>query len=84
MKSRGSALDAGVMLERWMNAEPNIVDVKYDVKWIPIGPWDRGKFGLSAYLSFIYTWIIIGSTPEETRQLIHLGTLMRQNMKVLS
>jgi len=63
MKSRGSALDAGVMLERWMNAEPDVFDVKYDVKWIPIGPWDRG------------------STPEETRQLIHLGTLMRQNMK---
>ncbi|KLO18675.1 S-adenosyl-L-methionine-dependent methyltransferase [Schizopora paradoxa] len=63
MKSRGSALDAGVMLERWMNAEPEITDVKYDVKWIPIGPWDRGV------------------TPEETRQLIHLGTLMRQNMK---
>lgn len=44
MKSRGSALDAGVMLERWMNAEPDITDVKYDVKWIPIGPWDRGGF----------------------------------------
>lgn len=43
MKARGSSVDAGIMLERWMSAVPDLLDVKYDVKWIPIGPWDRGE-----------------------------------------
>jgi len=39
MKARGSAVDAGIMLERWMNECPDLGPVKYDTKWIPLGPW---------------------------------------------
>jgi len=42
MKTRGSAVDAGIMLERWMNECPDLGPVKFDTKWIPLGPWESG------------------------------------------
>jgi len=42
MKGRGSSVDSGIMLEGWMRAEPELTDIKYETKWIPIGPWDHG------------------------------------------
>ena len=44
MKTRGSAVDSGIMLQRWMEESPDLAFVKYDTKWIPIGPWETGTF----------------------------------------
>ena len=42
MKARGSALDSGIMLDRWMSDCPDLGPTKYDTKWIPLGPWEKG------------------------------------------
>ncbi|KAH8109632.1 hypothetical protein DFH11DRAFT_1548084 [Phellopilus nigrolimitatus] len=70
MAARGSSVGSGVMLERWMNECPSLQNVKYDVKWIPVGPWETDH-----YVRFG------GSDPEDTRVKIMLGTLMRQNLQ---
>lgn len=38
----GSCMDAVEMLEPWVREEPELCDVKYETKWIPIGPWEHG------------------------------------------
>ena len=43
MKARGSSMDAGVVLERYMKRCPEISDVKVQDVLIPIGPWEKGK-----------------------------------------
>ncbi|KAI5123372.1 hypothetical protein M0805_001793 [Coniferiporia weirii] len=43
MKGRGSYVDAGLMLERWMQSCPDLTDVHSQEMWTPIGPWKRGS-----------------------------------------
>ena len=84
-------MEAVELLEKLAREEPELCDVKYETKWIPIGPWEYGAGSVTleeAYASPDLTQqnplhYAIGSTPEETGQKVHLGTLMRQNMKVL-
>ena len=40
MKLRGSNVDAGIMLERWMHETPGLEEVGGITHYIPIGPWD--------------------------------------------
>lgn len=42
MKARGSSMDAGVMLERYMLRCPEITDVRVQDVLVPIGPWEKG------------------------------------------
>lgn len=42
MKSRGSYVDAGIMLERWMQGCPDLTDVHLRELLTPIGPWKTG------------------------------------------
>lgn len=58
MKARGSAVDAGIMLERWMNECPDLGPVKYDTKWIPMGPWQTGMPILAS--SFVLLRLFFG------------------------
>ncbi|EJD02285.1 uncharacterized protein FOMMEDRAFT_141383 [Fomitiporia mediterranea MF3/22] len=43
MKKRGSYVDAGIMLGRWMESCPDLTDVQYRELWTPIGPWKKGS-----------------------------------------
>ena len=43
MKARGSAVDAGIMLGRWMETSPILRDVHYIEMLTPIGPWKKGE-----------------------------------------
>ena len=43
MKARGSSMDAGVMLERYLQRCPEITNAKVQDVLIPIGPWEKGK-----------------------------------------
>ncbi|KAL5511259.1 hypothetical protein ACEPAH_4474 [Sanghuangporus vaninii] len=42
MKSRGSAIDAGRFLGRWMESCPMLREVQYREILTPIGPWKKG------------------------------------------
>ncbi|KAL5532760.1 hypothetical protein ACEPAF_4534 [Sanghuangporus sanghuang] len=43
MKSRGSAIDAGRFLGRWMESCPMLREVQYREILTPIGPWKKGS-----------------------------------------
>ena len=43
MKGRGSYVDAGIMLERWMLRCPDLTDVHMHELLTPIGPWKTGE-----------------------------------------
>ncbi|KAL5529605.1 hypothetical protein ACEPAG_5590 [Sanghuangporus baumii] len=43
MKSRGSSLDAGRFLGRWMESCPILREVQYREILTPIGPWKKGS-----------------------------------------
>jgi len=42
MKARGSHVDAGIMLERWMRNCRDLDQVGYRTLNIPLGPWEQG------------------------------------------
>ncbi|THH11984.1 hypothetical protein EW145_g276 [Phellinidium pouzarii] len=42
MKGRGSYVDAGLMLERWMLSCPDLTDVHSRELLTPVGPWKKG------------------------------------------
>lgn len=81
MKTRGSAVDAGIMLKRWMDECPDLGHVKYETKWIPLGPWESGVSVQSTHSSKSLKMSLPGANEEETRVKVTIGTLMRQNMK---
>ena len=87
MKSRGSYVDAGIMLERWMQGCPDLTDVHLRELLTPIGPWKTGMYAISFIILlpqpfYHHAYVCVGRTPEETQRLQMIGTLMRQNMKV--
>ncbi|KAH8116984.1 S-adenosyl-L-methionine-dependent methyltransferase [Phellopilus nigrolimitatus] len=43
MKARGSYVDAGMMLERWMLSCRDLTDVQSREIWTPVGPWKTGS-----------------------------------------
>ena len=46
MKGRGSYVDAGLMIERWMRDCPDLTDVHLRELLTPIGPWKRGTYDI--------------------------------------
>ena len=43
MKARGSQLDAGITLKRWMSENEYFEDCEDAVVYTPIGLWKQGK-----------------------------------------
>ena len=42
MKSRGSNIDGGLFLGRWMEQCAHLTDVHYKELYTPVGPWLTG------------------------------------------
>lgn len=42
MKQRGSSVDAGTLLNRYIHTTPELTDTHYQEVLVPIGPWKKG------------------------------------------
>ena len=98
MKLRGSNVDAGIMLERWMHETPGLEEVGGITHYIPIGPWDTCECSfvvpdasspLPPPAGKLITdhgkngnFFLAGSTPEQRHTKQVIGTLFRQDVKV--
>lgn len=58
MKSRGSYVDAGLMLERWMQGCPDLTDVNLRELLTPIGPWKTGMQPYSSYCAVLSLFVL--------------------------
>ncbi|KAI5118738.1 hypothetical protein M0805_000067 [Coniferiporia weirii] len=72
MKARGSQVDAAIMLERRMHACTYLEDVKYDVKWIPIGPWQTGSSTEDTQMKEMLGTLMRQNLKEFARSLVPL------------
>jgi hypothetical protein len=71
MKARGSVVDAGMMLKRWMDSSPELDNVQYQEVWTPIGPWLKGSAHLAFISTFIYSRRSLEIIPSAALRCIH-------------
>lgn len=63
-KAFGAAVGSGKDLESLMKACPELTDVKYEVEYLPVGPWEKGPRVFYAFE--IFTEIFFLATRCDT------------------